>query len=113
MAKAKQIAGTIEAWENGELGRDEDFVKVVDDPELDRTIDEALELKLISIRLQNQMIDDLKLIAENNQMGYQPLIKAVLARFIEGEFKRYARENLRRGEQQYVDDDEPPIAACG
>ena len=46
-------------------------------------VDEALGLKAISIRLQTSMIDGLKAIAARD--GIQPLIKRVLARFIEEE----------------------------
>ena len=49
------------------------------------SIDEALGLKAISIRLQTSMIDELKAIAARD--GIQPLIKRVLARFIEEEQK--------------------------
>lgn len=68
-------------WEARELGASEAYVKP---STLDgKTVDEALGLKAVSIRLQTSMIDDLKAIAARD--GIQPLIKRVLARFIEEE----------------------------
>ena len=68
-------------WEARELGASEAYVK----PSTLDGVDEALGLKAISIRLQTSMIDDLKAIAARDGIGYQPLIKRVLARFIEEE----------------------------
>ena len=70
-------------WEARELGASEAYVKP---STLDgKTVDEALGLKAVSIRLQTSMIDELKAIAARD--GIQPLIKRVLARFIEEEQK--------------------------
>lgn len=66
-------------WEARELGASEAYVK----PSTLDGVDEAPGLKAISIRLQTSMIDDLKAIAARD--GIQPLIKRVLARFIEEE----------------------------
>lgn len=72
-------------WEARELGASEAYVKP---STLDgKAVDEALGLKAISIRLQASMIDELKAIAARDGIGYQPLIKRVLARFIEEEQK--------------------------
>lgn len=68
-------------WEARELGASEAYVKP---STLDgKAVDEVLGLKAISIRLQTSMIDDLKAIAARD--GIQPLIKRVLAQFIEEE----------------------------
>jgi hypothetical protein len=69
MAK-QSIPSTDEAWEDGTLGREEKYVKVDDDQEkLDAVIDAGLKLKLISIRMKESMISDLKLIAKKEGMG--------------------------------------------
>lgn len=70
-------------WEARELGASEAYVK----PSTLDGVDEAPGLKAISIRLQTSMIDDLKAIAARDGIGYQPLIKRVLERFIEEEQK--------------------------
>jgi predicted DNA binding CopG/RHH family protein len=89
--KAEKIEGTVEAWESGQLGRDVQYAKLDDSLSI-KDLEDALELKLISIRLKKSLISDLKLIADIEGMGYQPLIKQLLERFVIGEFKRYARE---------------------
>lgn len=54
-------------------------------------LDEMLALKSISVRLQKKLIDDLKLIARVNGIGYQPLMRIVLTRFAESELRQIAR----------------------
>ncbi|MFV2030844.1 hypothetical protein [Neisseria sp. S1] len=83
----------VEKWENREFGADEAYVKK--SALTGEVLDAALGLKPISIRLQQDMIDDLKAIASLHGIGYQPLIKQILARFIEGEQKMLANEMIR------------------
>lgn len=93
MAKTKQIEkieGTEEAWEEGKLGNDAASARPSSVPE--RAIDEALGLQMISIRLPKRMIDDLKAIAKMHGMGYQPLIREQLTRFVDCEMKNFARQ---------------------
>lgn len=54
-------------------------------------LDASLDLKSISIRLQNKLIDDLKVIAKVNGIGYQPLVRILLTRFAESELRQIAR----------------------
>lgn len=88
---AAVIPSSDEAWENRELGCSEAHVKVSDDV-TDLEINEALELHPISIRLNRSLIDDLKMIADLNGLGYQPLIRQVLTRFTDCEKKRILQE---------------------
>ena len=116
MAKTK-IKGTIEAWENGELGQDEKHVKKstlnMDD------LDDSCGLQMISIRMQRELLDDLKFLAEYHGIGYQPLMKQALRRFVDCEMKHIAREVMRverkktAGEKCEALDDEAQILACG
>lgn len=78
-------------WESGELGRDERYVERAT-PELQKEVEESLELQMISIRLQKALLNDLKFIAEYRGLGYQPLIREVLLRFARGEMGAIARE---------------------
>jgi predicted DNA binding CopG/RHH family protein len=78
---------SIEAWESGALGRDEKHVKVTDASE-ELALDDAMDMQMISIRLQKKLIEDLKVIAKHNGIGYQPLIRQLLTRFVISEFKR-------------------------
>ena len=84
------IKGTTESWEDGQLGREEEYVSKV---ELDESmVNDALALQMISIRLQKALIDDLKMIGKINGIGYQPLIRQVLKRFAESEKKQILKD---------------------
>ena len=49
---------------------------------LNRLLDEGLDLELISIRLQKGLIDAYKELARREGLGYQPLMRQVLTRYI-------------------------------
>jgi len=93
-----KIRSTPEAWETGELGRDEEYVRKADVNE--SALDESLELQMISIRLQKSLIDDLKNFATLEGLGYQPLMKRVLQRYVDGEKKRIANHCIADAIQQ-------------
>lgn len=90
-----KISNTDESWESGLLGSDEDFVGVISD-ELTNDIDESLELQMISIRLSKDLIKAFRLLGVRHGMGYQPLMREVLKRFVDGEFKIIAQEVLEK-----------------
>ena len=56
---------TPDAWDTGELGRDEEktVVEAASD-EFRAEIDDALDLQMVSLRLQKANIKDLKFIAD-------------------------------------------------
>lgn len=80
MASAK-IKDTEEAWGTRALGSDEAHVSVADDSH-EAALDEALGLQSISIRLPKQLIDHYKVIAHFHGVGYQPLMRDVMARWL-------------------------------
>jgi len=67
----------LDKWDTRELGASEEFVRKVSAKRA-RAIDNALGLELISIRLQKNLIQDLKLLAKEEGIGYQPLIRQIL-----------------------------------
>ena len=76
---------TTDAWDNRELGADENFVGVADvDEDL---IDQAAGMTQVVIRMPIAMVHDLESIAahSNGGMRYQALIKHILAVFIEAQ----------------------------
>jgi len=91
MNKQTKIKDTIEAWESGELGESLEHAKVAS-PELTAAIDEAIGMQMISIRLPRSVIDDFKVMAQIEGVGYQPLMRTALIRFAECEAKRVMRE---------------------
>jgi hypothetical protein len=82
-----------EHWDNGTLGRDEAYVAVAPQSSA-LTIDDALGLQMISIRLPKELIEAFKAIASVNGMGYQPLMRTTLQRFADSELKRMALDFL-------------------
>ena len=83
-------------WEAGRLGDSiQHAVRATD--EHASQVDDALALQMISIRLPRALISDLKLIAEKEGLGYQPLIRRVLTRFSQAEFRNMAHEILAPG----------------
>ncbi|GAB2531181.1 hypothetical protein [Simplicispira piscis] len=90
MAKPKK-PGTDNAWESGELGENMESAKVVSS-ETERAIQDALGMQLISIRLPKSVIEDFKVIAQIEGIGYQPLMREALIRYAECESKRIMRE---------------------
>ena len=84
MARSEKGSVSVDALEDGKLGRDEKFVKVADAAEGD-AVDEALGLKLISIRLPKKLINQFKLIGHFHGVGYQPLMRDIMERYARNE----------------------------
>ena len=105
MNKQTKIEGTTEAWESGQLGMEEEFAKLATDVDSE-AVDDALELQMISIRLQKSLIEDFKIIAKLNGIGYQPLIRQILKRFADCEKKKILREHLSRVQKEALEEPE-------
>lgn len=101
MSTPEKIRASDEAWDSGELGTDFAHAEVVHgDATLESQIDEALELQAISIRLQKSLIEDFKSIAALHGVGYQPLMRQVLNRFVDCEKKRILNERVSEMREQ-------------
>jgi hypothetical protein len=61
------------AWEDRELGATKAYVRKVS-LQRERLVDEGLGLQMISLRLQKDLIDALKQLAQEEGIGYQPYI---------------------------------------
>ena len=93
--KLAKVKNTADAWESGELGNDVKHLIVLD-KKIGAQIDEALGLQMISIRLEKDLIESYKLLGTKYELGYQPLMREALKRFVEGEFKLIASEALEK-----------------
>lgn len=81
-----------EKWEKRELGAAEKYAAPSAKDEGD-AVDSALGLQLISIRLQGSLIEELKELAVQEGLGYQPLMRMVLTRYVkENEHKLASRK---------------------
>ena len=76
-----KIESTTDAWESGALGASVDHAHPAP-TEFEAAIDASLGLQAISIRLPKQLIDAYKLIAAHHGIGYQPLMRDILQRFV-------------------------------
>lgn len=96
MGMTEKLVGSAAAWESGELGRDIGHAQRAS-PETEKAIDDALGMQAISIRLPKRLIDDPKAIAKIRGVGYQPLIRHNLERFVVSEFKMFKRAHEAEG----------------
>ena len=80
-------------WENRELGATEAFARKVSSRR-EKAVDEKLGLQIISIRLQKSLIDDLKDLAGEDGLGYQPYIRQILTQYVRNG-KRKREKDLR------------------
>ncbi len=72
-------------------------------------VNDALGLQMISIRLQRGLLQDLKLIADYHGIGYQPMIRDLLNRFVRSEISGILRDRLDAIEQQVTPESTPPV----
>ena len=86
-----QKPGRPEARGSGEIGADISSTKVAS-AEITQAINDALGLQMISIRLPKSVIEDFKVLAQIEGVGYQPLMRTALVRYAECESKRVMRE---------------------
>lgn len=94
MTSDQKYEGTVEEWDSGVLGSSEAHVVVA--ASQDKALDEALGLHPISIRIQQSLLDDLKALAQLNGIGYQPLIRQVLTRWVDAEKRCILMDQLQQ-----------------
>jgi hypothetical protein len=70
-----------ELWESRQLGATEKFVRKVSAAR-ERAVDETIGLQPITIRLQKELVDELKALASAHGIGYQPYARLVLTRHV-------------------------------
>ena len=82
-------------WEDRRLGAEAEFVAVADESH-EIALNDALELQSISIRLPVELIKNYKLIAGFHGIGYQPLMRDILHRFVPEGLKEIAQQQSQR-----------------
>lgn len=98
MKKFEKYTDVANQWEpesESGLGQEEQYVKKASSA-YEAGLDDALALQMISIRLQKSLIEDLKVIAQANGIGYQPLMRDVLSRFARSEIQNIMRDAINR-----------------
>lgn len=82
-----------DAWETRALGASLDHAQNSGE-DASKSLDEALGLQSISIRLPKQLIEQYKIIANHHKVGYQPLMRDVLGRFVPQALKEIMQEHM-------------------
>lgn len=90
-----KIETTAEAWDSRTLGASDVHVAVAD-AAYEQALDHALELQSISIRLPKQLIEQYKLIAHFHGVGYQPLMRDALTRFVPNALKEIMQTQINQ-----------------
>jgi uncharacterized protein (DUF4415 family) len=85
-SKEAEIQNTAEAWENGELGREAMHAEV-SPKDVGIQVDEALDLEIISIRLEKDLIESFKILGKKYDISYKPLMRHALKSFIQSQIK--------------------------
>ena len=70
-----------ELWETRKLGASAKHAKRISKEE-DKAIDDSLGLQVITMRLQKKLVEQLKLLAKQEGLGYQPYIRQLLTRHV-------------------------------
>lgn len=96
---ANELTRDCEKWDNRELGASMDHVEVASEEEIAAFV-EAMTLQPISIRLQKDLISDLKDIAKSHGIGYQPMIRDLLQRFVRAEKKKNLQQQIDKLNEQ-------------
>lgn len=99
---ARKIESTEESWDDRILGQSEKHVVVAGNEHL-AALDDALGMQSISIRLPRQMIEQYKLIAHFHGVGYQPLMRDVMARFVPGALRQLLEAEREKAEKAQAD----------
>ncbi len=107
--KKQRSESKTDPWEKGDFGLEEEFIARAD-PNESVELDEALELKMISIRLQSELIEKLKFIAKFHGIGYQPLIRDLLYRFARSELRQIAHELSENSRAETLSTEDSPAA---
>jgi uncharacterized protein (DUF4415 family) len=81
MKNTRKKTSSEEAWEKGEVGASEAHTRKVPSSR-EKAVDEGLGLLMISIRIQKDIIDELKLLAREMGIGYQPYIRQLLVQHV-------------------------------
>jgi predicted DNA binding CopG/RHH family protein len=95
----KKIKDTDQAWDDRALGAEPEFVRVADSSH-ERALDDTLELQSISIRLPKELIKNYKLIADFHGVGYQPLMRDVLQRFVQPELTHILETQIQSAQSK-------------
>lgn len=68
-------------WDDGCLGKEAAFARSIPN-EIQQEIDNSLGLSPITLRLQKSLVEDLKRLAAQDGLGYQPFVRQILTQYV-------------------------------
>ncbi len=77
----KKIHDDSDDWESGKLGQSLEHAAPAP-PELQAAIDDDLGLQAVTMRLQKTLVEELKVLARENGLGYQPFVRQLLTNYV-------------------------------
>jgi predicted DNA binding CopG/RHH family protein len=95
MSTQKLADKDLQAWDTEQLGAEEKYIKR-SDRQSEQALDEQLNMQLISFRLHQGLLKDLKFIAKAHGIAYQPMIRDILSRFAKSEINKIIRDSNER-----------------
>ncbi len=107
-------ANTPDPWDDEQLAADAQYA-VAAPAEYDAQLDAALNLRMISIRLPETLIEDFKNIAtiRHGGVGYQTLMRLALKRFASTELQTIARDMADQMQQSKAQSTAKTTTASG
>lgn len=85
-------------WDERKLGASLEHARLVDE-KMTQDLDAALGMKMISLRLPEELIQAYKLIATHHEIGYQPLMRDILQRFIKEGMREVVEAQERKSDE--------------
>jgi hypothetical protein len=79
--QTRKKTDTTQKWESRELGASAEHA-VPSTPEDERALDDALGSVPISIRMSKSLLEELKALAKENGLGYQPYMRMILTQHV-------------------------------
>ena len=93
-----KIEITAEAWDSRALGASATHVAVAGTA-YEQALDKTLELQYTSISLPKQLIEQYKLIAHFHGVGYQPLMRDILTRFVPNALQEIMQTQMKQAKE--------------
>jgi len=104
--KATRFDADNKLWETRQLGASPEHAVRVSEEE-DRALDDGMNLQLLTFRIQKPIVDQLRQLAKLEGIGYQPLMRQVLTKYVRDNEHRLAQhltphEASQRAEQLFA-----------
>lgn len=85
---SSRLIDTSELWDTGDLGEDERYVTVTRPSKEDEAVlNESLGIEEVSIRMNKDLVEDFKRLAETERVTYKGLMKRILKDYIKSRSK--------------------------